>query len=80
MLETFLLGEETFLLRDLESEISVKLQVGLLVKCVRMYSLTADLSLADLLEVAWMVSFGNSFILCLFSVDLVLLWKLSMIP
>lgn len=80
MLETFLLGEETFLLRDLEGEISVELQVGLLVKCVRMYSLTADLSLADLLEVAWMVSFGNSFILCLFSVDLVLLWKLSMIP
>lgn len=73
------MGEETFLLRDLEGEISVKLQVGLLVKCVRMYSLTAGLSLADLLEVAWMVSFGNSFILCLFSVDLVLLWKLSMI-
>lgn len=76
MLETFLLGEET----DLEDGMSVKLNVGLLVKCVRMYSLTDDLSLAEFLEVSWMVSFRNSFILCVFSVDFVLVWKLFMIP
>lgn len=78
MLQTFLLGEE----RDLEDGISVKLSVGLLVKCIRMNSLTDDLSLAEFLEVSWMVSFRNSFLLCLFSVDfvLVLLWKLPVIP
>lgn len=41
VLETFLLEEET----DLEGGISVKLNVGLLIKCVRMYSLADDLSL-----------------------------------
>lgn len=75
MLETFQLGKET----DLEDGISVKLNVGLLVKCVRMYSLVDDLSLAEFLEVSWMVSFRNSFILCIFSVDFVLVWKLFMI-
>lgn len=62
------LGEET----NLEDGISVKLNVGLLVKCVRMFSLTDDLLFSEFLQVSWMVSFRNSFLWCLFSVDFIL--------